>query len=98
MQRQVEMENTMLAAHREFITNLDKSIDMLAGDIGEAAEMSQICTDEWCRSTEGVVDELAKVIYSISEPRWLTKEDSKKISQLRQRVHDLYAQYKSVLP
>ena len=96
MQKQTEMENSMLMAHREFVTNLDKSLDMLDHDISEAAEMTDICTDEWCLSTEGVVDELAKVIYSISEPRWLTDEDSKKISQLRHRVHDLYAQYKSI--
>lgn len=96
MQRQIEMEETMLLAHREFMSNLDNSLGMLDKDISEAAEMTQICTDEWCLSTEGVLDELAKVIYSISEPRWLTDEDSKKISQLRHRVHDLYAKYKNV--
>lgn len=96
MQRQVQMEEAMILAHREFMSNLEKSIDLLEHDIDEAAEMTQICTDEWCLSTEGVVDELAKVIYSISEPRWLTDEDSKKISHLRHRTHDLYAKYKSV--
>jgi len=96
MQRQIEMENSMLVAYREFLTNLDNSLDMLDEDISEAAEMTQICTDEWCLSTEGVVDELAKTIYAISEPRWLRDEDSKKIRHLRDRVHDLYAKYKSV--
>jgi hypothetical protein len=96
MQRQIEMENSMLAAYRKFLTNLDNSLNMLDEDITEAAEMSQICTDEWCLSTEGVVDELAKVIYAISEPRWLTDEDSKRIRHLRNRIHDLYAKYKSM--
>jgi hypothetical protein len=96
MQRQKQMQESFLMAHREFITSLDKSLDMIAHDIGEAAEMSKICTDEWCLATEGVLDELAKVIYSISEPRWISKEDSKKISNQRHRIHDLYAQYKSV--
>ena len=96
MQRQIEMEETMLMAHREFTTNLEKSIELLAQDISEAAEMTQICTDEWCNATENVVDELHKCIYSMSEPRWLTEEDSKKISNLRHRVHDIYAQYKSI--
>lgn len=96
MQRQKQMQESFLMAHREFITSLDKSLDMLDHDIDEAAEMSQICTDEWCHATEGVLDELAKVIYSISEPRWSSKEDSKKISSQRHRIHDLYAKYKSI--
>ncbi len=96
MQRQIEMENTMLRAHREFMENLDKSLDLLDKDINEASEMTHICTDEWCRSTESVLDELAKLIYSLSEPRWLKDEDSKKISGLRCRVHDLYARYRSM--
>ena len=58
--------------------------------------MTRICTDEWCLATENVLDELAKVIFAISEPRWLSKEDSKKLSGLRHRIHDLYAQYKAV--
>ncbi len=41
-----------------------------------------------------ILDELAKMIYSISEPRWLTQKDSDKIKQLRLRIHDLYAKYK----
>jgi hypothetical protein len=96
MQRQIEMEEGMLKAHREFMANLDKSLDLLGQDLNEATEMTHICTDEWCRSTESVLDELAKLIYSISEPRWLTNDDSKKISDLRHRVHDLYGRYRSI--
>ncbi|MEN8258683.1 MAG: hypothetical protein ABFS09_12545, partial [Thermodesulfobacteriota bacterium] len=69
MKKQKEMQESFLMAHRDFISSLDRSLDMLDHDIDEAAEMGQICTDEWCIATEGVVDELAKVIYSISEPR-----------------------------
>jgi hypothetical protein len=68
----------------------------MAQDIDEAGKMAQICTDEWCRATEGALDELAKIIYSISEPRWLSTADSKEISDLRHRIHDLYARYKAV--
>lgn len=96
MQKQIDMENAMLMAHRDFVANLEKSLDMLDKDIDEAAEMSQICTDEWCLATEDVIDELHKSIYSISEPRWATNEDSKHIRSLRNRVRDLYAKYKSV--
>lgn len=96
MKRQIEMEETMLRAHRDFIGSLEKSLDLVTKDLAEAAEMTHICTDEWCLATEGVLDELAKVIFGISEPRWLSKEDSKKISDLRHRIHDLYARYKAV--
>ncbi len=96
MQRQVEMQESMIRAHREFMENLEKSIELVAKDIEEAGEMSQICTDEWCATAEETLDELAKMVFSISEPRWLPKEDSKQISCLRRRIHDLYAQYKSV--
>lgn len=95
MNRQVEMEELMLRAHRQFMDNLEKSLDMLDKEISEVREMSSLCTDEWCLSTEGVLDELAKMIFAISEPRWLGAEDSRKISALRHRIHDLYARYKA---
>ncbi len=93
MQRQQQMEDSFLIAHREFMANLEKSLSILEDDIAEAAEMEHICTDEWCRATELVIDELAKVVYSISEPRWLTPEDSKKLMQLRSKMHELYADF-----
>lgn len=95
MQKQKQMEESFQVAHRDFIGKLDKSIDLLEKDIKEASEMKQICTDEWCQATESVLDDLAKMVYSISEPRWITNDDSKKISSLRHRIHDLYAEYKS---
>jgi hypothetical protein len=90
------MEETMLRAHRDFMTNLEKTINLLEQDITEAGEMTKICTDEWCNATENVVDELHKCVYSISEPRWLTAADSKKISELRHRLHDIYAKYRRI--
>lgn len=96
MQSQIQMEETMLMAHRGFMQNLEKAIDILDKDISEAAEMTQVCTDEWCSATEHVVDDLHKSIYSISEPRWLTEEDSKKIRELRRRVHDIYNRYRNI--
>ncbi len=94
MERQLKIEESFLQTHREFMANLQKSLDVLEKDISEAREMQSICTDEWCYATESYLDELYKMIYSISEPRWLKDEDSEKIKELRQRVHDLYAAYK----
>jgi len=96
MKRQIEMEELMLRAHREFMQHLCKSLDLLDKDIEEAREMEHLCTDEWCLATEDVLDELAKIIFSISEPRWLPETESKKIRSLRRRIHDLYSRYKAV--
>jgi hypothetical protein len=96
MKRQNEMMESFMRAHRDFMTNLGYSTNLLEHDIAEAAEMGKICTDEWCIATEHTLDELANMIFSISEPRWATNEDSEKIRSLRHRVHDLYAKYKSV--
>lgn len=96
MKRQVEMQESMLRAHRDFMVNLEQSLELVARDLEDAKDVAQVCTDEWCAAAEETLDELAKLVFSISEPRWLTNEDSKKISALRRRIHDLYAQYKAV--
>lgn len=74
---------------------MEESLDMLEKEIDEAAEMSEICTAEWCEATEHVVDELNNSLFSIREPRWSSEEDSKKLKELKRRVHDLYAKYKA---
>ncbi len=96
MEKQTQMVESFLMAHREFVTNLEKSLELLAKDIDEASQMENECTDEWCRATESVIDELAKSIYSISEPRWSSDQDAKHIVELRHKVHELYSKYRSV--
>jgi hypothetical protein len=96
MKRQNEMEDSFLMAHRDFMNNLKKSLALIEEDLNEAAEIGAICTGEWCTATEDTLDELAKFIFSISEPRWIPNEDSKAIRDLRRKIHDLYAKYKSV--
>ena len=71
MKRQVEMEETMLRAHRDFLGHLEKSINILAQDIDEAGEMAHICTNEWCLATESVLDELAAKGFLSEQRRWL---------------------------
>jgi hypothetical protein len=93
MKKQKDMEATMLLAHREFIEQLNKGLDILEKEIQEAQELEEICTDEWCYSTEVVIDELHKQVFSISEPRWATDEDSQKIKNMRKRIKDLYVNF-----
>ena len=57
---------------------------------------SRSAYDEWCEATEHVIDELSNALFSISEPRWSSPEDSKKIKRLKRRVYDLYVNYRGV--
>jgi hypothetical protein len=76
------------------MTALETSIRDLEADIEEAADMSQRCTAEWCEATEHVIDEINDALFTISEPRWASKEDSERIKALKRRVRELYAKYK----
>ena len=58
-------------------------------NMGQQIMMKQVYTDEWCQTMENVLAELAEVISSINEPRWMTKEDSLKIQCLRKQIHSL---------
>jgi hypothetical protein len=57
--------------------------------------MSTTTTMEWCEASERAIDDLSNSLFSISEPSWLSAEDSKKIKALKRRVHDVYAKYKA---
>jgi hypothetical protein len=57
--------------------------------MGQQILLKQVYTDEWCQTMESVLTELAEVISSINEPRWMTKEDSLKIQCLREQIHSL---------
>ncbi len=91
-----EIQMGMAQAWRDFTKSMEKSLDMLDADIKEAEEMTSICTDEWCEATEHVIDELSNALFTISEPRGSTPEDSEKIKALKRRIHDLYADYREV--
>ena len=96
MQKQKDMENTMLRAHRDYFAGLGESIAILEKDLGEAGKMEHVCSAEWCQAIEDYIDELHKSVYSISEPRWATDEDSRKIKELRQRIKKLYTRFVSL--
>lgn len=62
-------------------------------ELKQAKEMSTICNDEWCLATESFIDDMHKSLYSISEPRWLSTEDSKRLKDLRAKIRDLYREF-----
>lgn len=91
-----EIYSEMEGAWAVFIQSLEKSLRLLDADIKEAKEMAGKCTDEWCAATEHVIDDLSNALFSISEPRWSDAAISRKIKELKHRVHDLYADYRQV--
>jgi hypothetical protein len=96
MLKQKDMEDAMVMAHQNFMSNLGESLDILEGELKQAGEMTSICNDEWCNVAESYIDDMHKSIYSISEPRWLSQEDSRKLKDLRKRVRELYRNFAHV--
>jgi len=93
---QHNVQESVVENWRVFLRNLEASLDQVEKGIDEAASMAGVCTSEWCQATEHVIDELSNQLFSISEPRWASEENSKKLKELKRRVHDLYANYKQV--
>jgi hypothetical protein len=91
-----QFHSDTMEAWGQYVTALETSIINLEKDIEEAADMSDRCTAEWCTATEHVIDEINDALFMISEPRWSSDEDSKKIKDLKRRVRELYAKYKGV--
>lgn len=86
----------MSEAWETYLTALEKSIDILERDIEEAKKMAGVCTNEWCEAIEHVIDDLNNALFSISEPRWSTVDDSNRIKILKRKIYDIYVNYKGV--
>ena len=91
-----QFQKDALEAWGHYVTALETSIKNLEADIEEAADMSDRCTSEWCTATEHVIDEINDALFTISEPRWASDDDSQRIKALKRRVRELYAAYKGV--
>ena len=91
-----EIQKELANAWGIYLAALGKSLTLLEKSIKEASSMANECTSEWCKATEHVIDDISNALFSISEPRWLDKEQSKKLKRLKHKVHDLYADYRGV--
>ena len=91
-----EIEKELTEAWTTYIRALEKSLDIIEKDIEDAKETAGVCTNEWCNATEHVFDELGNALFSISEPRWSTDEDSRRIKTLKRRLYDIYVNYRGV--
>lgn len=96
MDTQKRMVESFQITHRGFIKNLVDSMTLLEKEIEDSREIDSVCTGEWCRAIEFSLDELAKDLYSISEPRWMADDYSRTLRNSRRRLHDLYAKYQGI--
>jgi hypothetical protein len=88
----------MVEGWRVFLGQLEKSLDLLEKEIDFTSKMVNACTMDWCQATEETLDDISNSLFSISEPAWISNEDSKKLKALRRKVHDVYAKYKAAAP
>ena len=80
---------------KSFVDNLEQSLALLEKEIDFTSKMVNACTLEWCEASERAIDDISNSLFSISEPSWLSDEDSKKLNALKRRVHEVYARYKA---
>ena len=91
-----EIQTEMAQAWATYLAGLGKSLNIIEKEIEEAKNMASVCTGEWCEATEHVFDEIGNMLFSISEPRWTSEADSKRLKLLKRKLYDLYVNYKGV--
>jgi hypothetical protein len=86
--------NAIVGSWRTFLDSMEESLGLLEKEIDDALRSRDTCTAQWCETAEEAMDELSKILFSISEPRWSNPEDSARLKHLKRRLHDAYADYK----
>jgi hypothetical protein len=82
------------SAWNEYLDNYFQSLKRLERQVDDAYDLREICTDEWCEVNECMLDEITNAVFAIHEPHWLSNEDSRKLKDLKKKIHDLHAQKK----
>lgn len=88
-----EYFNDLGEAWNTYMSNLETAIQKMQKDIEEAKGMQDVCTSEWCNVTEHAIDELHNAVYSIHEPKFLEKDCTDRIKDLRKKVKQLYVEF-----
>ena len=89
------IQESIVNSWREYVGQMETALNTIDEEIKEASEMSDACTSEWCEATEHVIDEISNSLFSISEPRGTSEEDSRRLKDMKKKVHDLYSKYKA---
>lgn len=75
---------------RYFGGAMESSMEAIDRDLDEVNEFFGGCNDEWCLTAEHVADILENELFSVSEPRWGSEEQSLRLKNLRCRLHRFY--------
>jgi hypothetical protein len=76
-----------------YLQALEESLDILDKELATAEKDSQVCTIEWCTSTEELIADLVHVIYNLHVPKWISKESADRLKEQKKRIHNLYARF-----
>ena len=91
------IQDNYTQAWHAWMEGVEETLEEVDQRLGQAREVQEICTDEWCEATDTLLDDLHHVLFSISEPKWTSEEDSRKIRELRTRVRKLYERFEEVV-
>lgn len=94
--RKVALQGSLGQAWSGFIDGLERSLQLLDETLSEVEEVTEAIPGEWADDIEPIIDDLARYVYAISEPIGASAEDSRKIKELRRRLHDYYARFASI--
>lgn len=83
-------------AWSQYLNSLYEGVERLQRLVTDVEEMRQVCSDEWCETTECLLGELTVAVFAISEPHWAPPEESRKIKDLKKKLHDLHARHRSI--
>jgi hypothetical protein len=77
-----------------FSDSFEDSLRRLEEMADDVSDLRQVCRDEWCEATECLLGEANIAAFAISEPQWVSKKDSKRLRDVKKRIHDLYVDRK----
>lgn len=77
----------------KYLTALEESLDILEQELSEAEKDSQVCTLEWCTSTEEIIADLVHVIYNMHVPKWISQQADARLKDQKKHIHNLYAKF-----
>ncbi len=78
----------------EYASSFNGALDRLEQIVDDVSSLRGVCHDEWCDSNECMLDEASIFAFAISEPHWASAEDSKRLRNLKKRIHDLFLELK----
>lgn len=77
--------------------SFENSLERLEEILDDVSDLRQVCSDEWCEATECLLGEATIMAFAISEPHWASEEDSRRLRDLKRRIHNLHLNRKPVV-